>query len=311
MSEAAKWCPQCAWLNAVPDRKCRNEKCGFVFTGDELGAKVAPVVIDTESETLGHDAIRTRLLKLPDEPRTITGSRKEDQRVLLIGIGTGVGIATVSVAVLISSLLVSREFPESGSFTSLMILIGIVGSYIAIRKLMATVRSYLRVPKFASPEEVADCFYEELIGQGNVPRAWSCLDSTMRSQFDSLEGFRKYWETRQDEMKQWAISETKPLLAARPKEQEGTFKCDITLESVDISNTNSRTADLRSDIMVSAYESVEVRKDRAGNRRFVFVYWGRFVWPQSKTLLMGSDRWYLTSGTLDGPKPQQSSGNGN
>lgn len=238
-----------------------------------------------------------------DEPSEQAASRKEDLRVLLRRIGISVGIALAAVLCIAFSVSLSRgsDGARGGFWIGAIFLFGAVGCLIAIAQFVSSVVWFVRVPKFATPKEVADGFYRELLGGGSFSRAWSSLDATARARFTSLEDFKKYWKTRQNDMKEWAVNTALPLAAGRPKGPTGILRSAVSLKGVDIVDAAERTAVLRCEIIVSAYEPVEAKKDLAGNPIFVTVFYGRSIWPQTKTLLKGPTRWYLTSGTLDGP----------
>jgi hypothetical protein len=103
-------------------------------------------------------------------------------------------------------------------------------------------------------------------------------------------------------MRKYTVDATKQLLSRRPKSPAENFGCEIVLRSVQVSNITERSADLRCEIAALLYERLEAGKDLAGTPTFIDVHYQFIAWPQSKTLLKGSNRWYLTSGTLDGPK---------
>lgn len=305
MIEDAKWCPLCSTLNAIADDICRNPKCSCVFAGDELGAKLEPETIDTESQNLGRDVIEGRLRALLEKPAEEVDSRKEDRRVLLVRIGWSVVAVLCGAVFLAYGVFFTRTFGGRGGFwLGLITLFGGAGCLFGLILFVKSLLWFLRPPKFTTPKQVADCFYGELLGsgKGSVERAWSCLDSGARAQFKSLRDFKEYWKSRQAEMKKWALDRTAPLLAKRPKGQRGERHCAIKLKSIQIASVDGRTANLRGEVLVFVWELVAARKDIAGNPIFVSISYGDFVLPQSKTLLMGPDRWYLTSGTLDGPK---------
>ena len=242
---------------------------------------------------------------MSEEPSENVVSRREDLVILLIRIGQSALLAIMGVAVFFFGVLVLSG--EIGNiWTGLVELFGLLGCLIAIVHFGRSVWWFFRVPKFTRADQVANCFNQELLGSenGTISRAWSCLDSTARAEFNSLDDFRNHWKDRKSFMKEWALDKTTLQYENRPKGQTGTLRCDIHLTSAEITNVTEHTAELHSDIMALVYENVEAGKDMAGNSQYVVVMHGQFVWPQLKTLLLGQGRWFLTSGTLEGPKPK-------
>lgn len=305
MSELAKWCPQCGTLTAIADTNCRQRKCNYIFTGGELGSKIEPVIIDTESEIISDDMISSRLPALSEESSNATTSRKEDLRICLTQIGQSALVAIIGIAIMALGVFIKKESGGRGGLWSGLIgFFGAAGCLSAIVLFVSGLWRFLRPPKFTSPKQVADCFYGQLIGadRGGVSRAWACLDSKARAHFSSPAEFKNYWDRRESDMKQWALDMTKHLLRNRPKGHKGDLQCVVHVKAVSVQSRSEMVADLRCEIMASVYELVVARKDLAGNPIFVTVYYELFIWPQAKTLLLGASRWYLTSGTLEGPK---------
>lgn len=310
--EAGKWCPKCGEINGFMFEKCRNRKCAYVFRGNEIGAMVKPVCVETESKKLDQAIVADRVSALSDEPPQTTISWVEEFDVLTVTILKSGALFVIGLLLIGFGYFAFQDSKAGESnIPALIALLGIGGCLVALGSIARKIWWMIHRPRFTEPKQVTDVFYDEMMpdgrsarteDKGSCSRAFSALDSTAQGEFGSAKDFEQYWTNREAELKRWAIRSSEDLLQLRPTDRTGRLECAMQLRSDKISDLAGNTATFKCEMLVVPYELAAAGKDLAGNQKYVAVHYRVFSLPQIKTLIKGQDRWYLTSGTLDGPQ---------
>ena len=177
---------------------------------------------------------------------------------------------------------------------------------LTIIKFAWVVRWYAHGPQVATPEGLVKTFYSEVGVDGHVSigRAWVCLDPGAQAEFASMDDFETYWQTGLNALKEQARQATHQWWGGhRPNQAKGHVERVVKSGSSWLDVINDHAAQLCHDLIIEVRDKVLFGR---GDDEYVrSVRYCTLVCMQSKTLLKGGDRWYLTSGTLDGPNDGQ------
>lgn len=303
MYDPAKVCPECRAYNAHTDAKCRGANCPYEFVGDELGSSLEPIRVETVDSTLSQDAIAERQRALRGEPGA-QDTRKEDLRIFIRAVAASVGIAAIG-AVFFALALSFKKGPsgQSGLGATIVASVGILAFLSAVINLISAVWRFLLPPKFSTAKQLGKVFFAETLGLagGGATRAWNALDGAAKAEFASLEEFKAHFKRRKAEAEQWGLEQARQLPSRRPANYRGKPEAFVFAMPAEVSERTPTVADVTCDLLISVSEVVEVGKNLAGNPNMATIYHAKFIWPQRKTALKSGDRWYLTSGSVDGP----------
>ena len=164
-------------------------------------------------------------------------------------------------------------------------------------------------------------FYSELgVGheKGSVGRAWVCLDPVAQAPFKSVDGLQAYGKSRTSELGQYALRATEHVWSNhRPNRPDNWVQrwidrwskppvepsWEMTVGEPAVQTVSERAAEVTFDLSITVFEDHQPQDTEKDDP--LIVCYGILELRQSKTLLKVEDRWYLTSGTLDGPNDGQ------
>jgi len=310
----AKVCPACGTTCKVDADRCRNRRCKRAFTGGEFGLNPERIRLETDSQVLTDAEIEDRLATLPISAPDDRAARRTDEEYARSALLTWTGGALFCALVLASGwhLVVSSPGQEQFSdnpLAGLYCFIGLVALlvlFVASFAIVERVRWYLHGPQVGSPDKCLETFYSELgVGQPkhSVGRAWICLDPVAQGQFKSMEALEQYWENQLNDLRRHTLWITYHVWSDhRPNKMTGEVGYRLAWEPAWLGKITERAAELHRDLVIEIYDNVEVGTDSEGDRITGTLVYAVLFLLQSKTLLKSGDRWYLTSGSLDGPK---------